>query len=71
VNYHTALNRLDKLDQKQIRQMIQQLDAEIANYRIAIQNYSPDRLERYGNPFLARLQVQRQLFADRLENNNA
>lgn len=47
---------LDKLDLKQLNLSYQGIKEELRRYLIAIQNYSPDRLERFGLPHKERIQ---------------
>jgi hypothetical protein len=51
-----AYNRRDKLTRDQLVHLQQLLDVEIVNYKRAIENYPADRMEKYGEPFLGRLQ---------------
>lgn len=44
--------KVEKLPKAKIEHMIQLLDIEIVNYKNHIKNYPPERMEKFGIPFL-------------------
>ncbi|HEU0309961.1 MAG TPA: hypothetical protein VFR36_01900 [Sphingomicrobium sp.] len=51
-----AYARRDSLSDAELERLLAALKDEAERYRYAICNYPPDRMERYGKPFLARLE---------------
>ena len=64
----TKRYRLDGLSAGKLEHLLQLAQIEIDNYRRAIQNYPPDRMEKYGKPFLERLAATKNEIAGRLES---
>ena len=52
-----AYARRDSLSDGELERLLAALKDEVERYRYAIRNYPPDRLEQYGNPFLANLEA--------------
>lgn len=52
MNLHKAWEGRDKLNEKMSLLLLQGLKVERTNYLRAIENYPPDRMEKYGKPFL-------------------
>jgi hypothetical protein len=57
-----VLDKADTLTQSQLVHMAQLCQIEIDNYLICIENYSSERMERYGKSCLARLQERKRVF---------
>jgi hypothetical protein len=57
-----ALDKAETLTQSQLAHMEQLCQVEIDNYLICIENYPPERMERYGKPCLARLIERKRIF---------
>lgn len=74
MNLHTAWEAREKLNEKMTRLLLQGLQTERTNYERAIVNYPPDRMEKYGKPFLAMLNDKivtvEQLLKSRFTNNS-
>jgi len=51
-----AYARRDSLSDAEMERLLAALKDEVGRYRYAIRNYPRDRMERYGKPFLARLE---------------
>jgi len=51
-----AYDRRETLSDAELDRLLAALRDEVDRYRYAIRNYPPDRMERYGEPFLARLE---------------
>ncbi|HZF41956.1 MAG TPA: hypothetical protein VEZ48_00935 [Sphingomonadaceae bacterium] len=51
-----AYARRDRLADAELERLLAALKDEADRYRYAIQNYPPDRMERYGKPYLNRLE---------------
>lgn len=66
MNVHTALEKIDELTIQQLSQMVQLCNYEIENYSYGIRNYSPEKMEKYGKPFLDKLIERRDKFANKL-----
>jgi hypothetical protein len=65
---YKALKKIDTLTKPELKHCIQRLDAEIEGYYRCIENYPPDKLKKYGLPYLKRLMDRKQLFTDKLNN---
>jgi hypothetical protein len=52
-----AYLRRESLSDAELERLLAALRDETERYRDAIRNYPPDRMERHGKPFLARLEV--------------
>lgn len=63
---HTALEKLEILSVAELKHCIQRMDTEIEYYNKCIRNYDPIKLEKYGFPYLKKLDDQRQKFIDQL-----
>lgn len=61
-----ALDKIDTLTQSQLVHMEQLCQVEIDNYLICIENYPPERMEKYGKPYLALLQERKKAFTGRI-----
>lgn len=55
MNLHTAWEGRDKLNHKMSLLLLQGLENERVNYLRVIANYPPERMEKYGKPFLDKL----------------
>ena len=62
-----ALQKIDALTKEELKHCIQRMNTDINYYRICIKNYPPDRMKRFGVPYLKRLMNQRQKFIKRLK----
>jgi hypothetical protein len=62
----TALKKIATLSVEELKHCIQRMDVEIDYYNKCIKNYEPKKLEKYGFPYLKRLDDQRQKFIDQL-----
>ncbi len=51
-----AYARRDALSDAELVRLLASLKDETERYRYAIRNYPPERMERYGKPFLAMLE---------------
>ena len=60
------IKNIAKLDAEQLKHAIQLSDVAIDNYKVCIKNYSEYKLEKYGDPYLKKLQERHQKFVDRL-----
>ena len=63
----TALENIDKLTVAQLKHAIQLCQDEIDNYKIVMATYSEEYLEKYGRPYLHRLEAKQQKFVARLK----
>lgn len=67
MHIETAWARRRELNELQLERLEAQLNDEIARYRDAIRGYTPEKMAKYGQPFLdgleARLEEVRQLRA--------
>ena len=52
-----AYERRTTLSDAELLRLLAALKDEVERYRYAIRNCPPDRMERYGKPFLAKLEV--------------
>lgn len=52
MNRHKAWEGRDKLNEKMSLLLLQGLREDRNNYLRAIENYPPERMEKYGKPFL-------------------
>lgn len=66
MNLAKALLRVKSLNVGELRHYMQMAQVEIDNYAVCIENYPPDRLEKYGRPFMAKLVSQRAVFQEEL-----
>jgi hypothetical protein len=55
MNLHKAWEGRDKLNEKMSLLLLQGLRQERINYLRVIENYPPERMEKYGKPFLEKL----------------
>lgn len=62
----TALRKINTLNKSELDHCVQRMDAEIEGYNLCIKNYNAYKLERYGLPYLKRLEDKRQKFIDQL-----
>lgn len=62
MNITTALKRIDKLDQKQLKQALQMAEDNISRYQYVIRNYTPELMESHGTPHLTKLENIRNRF---------
>jgi len=56
MNLHRAWDGRDQLNEKMSRLLLQGLQVERINYLNAINNYSPEQMEKYGQPMLIQLE---------------
>ncbi len=54
---NTAYERRESLTVNQLERLRAQLVVEMDRYREAIQGYSPEKMVRYGGPYLADLEA--------------
>jgi len=66
MNIDTALQKLGSLSESELKHCIQRVDVEIDYYNKCIRNYDAKKLEKYGLPYLKRLDDKRQKFIDQL-----
>jgi len=62
----TALKKIDTLSKEELIHCIQRIDTEIKYYKFCIRNYSPDKMKKYGIPFIKRLETKRETFNNKL-----
>lgn len=55
-----------KLTFVELRQWINNMKLEIQRYEICIENYPPDRMQKYGLPYLKRLESEKRVFERQL-----
>lgn len=55
MNIYNAIERVEDLDQTELKHCLQLIDVEIARYEQIIRNYSTEKMEKYGRPMLDRL----------------
>lgn len=55
MNLINMLKKLPSLDGHQLLQAKQAQEIQITNYTRAIANYPPERMEKYGQPFMEKL----------------
>ena len=60
----TALEKIKTLTMAELDHRIQLMDYEIEYYKLCIQNYPPERMEKYGKPYLKKLEEQKQVFVE-------
>lgn len=53
----TAYQRRDTLSDTELERLREALQINVTRYQDAIQNYSPDKMEQHGKPYLAELQA--------------
>lgn len=63
----TAIEKLESLTLSQVKHLLQQCEQEIVQYKYCISNYPPDRMEKYGKPFIEGLEARRDKVKSRLE----
>ena len=56
MNLLKAWEQRDKLNEKMSRLLLQGLENDLLAYRRAIANYPPERMEKYGKPYLNMLE---------------
>ena len=52
-----AYERRAALSDNELERLLAGLKEELERYRYAIRNYPPERMERYGRPFLSKLEA--------------
>jgi hypothetical protein len=52
----TAFHRRATLTRTQLERLRTQLVDEVERYRLAIRGYSPEKMERFGSPYLTELE---------------
>lgn len=62
----TALKKIDELTIDQLLHTMQLCEYNIEDYCYGIRNYSPEKMEKYGKPFLDKLIERRDKFANKL-----
>lgn len=69
MNLLKAWEQRDKLNEKMSRLLLQGLENDLKAYERAIENYPPERMEKYGKPYLNMLenkvQVVKQMIAEK------
>lgn len=55
MDLRNAYEKREKLSQAQLEHLLQRLWDDVTHYRRCIENYPPDRMERFGKPHLAML----------------
>lgn len=51
-----AFDKRESLTDSELERLIQRLRTEVTHHERAIANYPEDRMEKYGTPYLLRLQ---------------
>lgn len=51
-----AYDRRESLSDADLERLLAALKDEAERYRVSIRNYPPERMERHGKPFLAKLE---------------
>jgi len=67
MNIRTGIKKLKKLSVPDLNHMIQLCEIDIKNYEIIIENYPPDRIEKYGQPYLKILKQNKSTFENQLK----
>ena len=66
MNIHTGLEKIDKLSDSQLKQLIRQCQIEIDNYyKCSVNDSEKDKI-KYGIPYLNRLEKRKMLFENKL-----
>jgi len=69
-----SYERRADLSDRDLERLLSALKDEVERYRYTIRNYPPDRLEKYGQPYLRELEAKvatvAQLCAERLNRPN-
>lgn len=60
-----------KKTKENLEHRIQLKKVEIDRYRVVIENYPPDRMERHGKPFLQKLQNELKILENELEDRES
>lgn len=50
-----ALRTIDKLNKTQREHLLQRLEYQLVHYKRVIKNYTPDKMTKYGEPYLEKL----------------
>lgn len=64
-----ALQKINVLTKSELKHCIQRMNIEIENYKLCSKNDRPYIVKKYGEPYMKRLEAQRQKFIDRLNEN--
>lgn len=67
MNLRNSLSKLGKLSLTKLEHLLQLQDIEIENYTKCIRNYSPEKFEKSGKPFLERLNNDRKKITEAIE----
>ncbi len=67
----TAYHRREELTDKELQWLHTALQEEAESYRFGIRNYPPDRMEKYGVPYLAKLEAKVAAVESILRKRNA
>jgi hypothetical protein len=57
MNREKAYANRATLDRKNLEQLYQGLLDELVNYKRAVANYPPDRMMKYGTPFMNKIEA--------------
>jgi hypothetical protein len=52
----TAFGRRERLTDEELARLSSALKDELDRYKIAIRGYTPEKIERYGKPYLQKLE---------------
>lgn len=62
MNISKALKKINDLNQQQLEHFYQLANEDVLRYKHVIRNYSPEDMEKYGLPYLRRLEAIRDEF---------
>ncbi|MBS7669952.1 hypothetical protein [Croceicoccus gelatinilyticus] len=65
-----AYERRTDLTTSELERLLSALENEVARYRDTIRNYPPDRMQKYGKPFLDSLQQRVTVVAELLSTRS-
>lgn len=71
MHLETGLSRLAELNEVELKNMLQQADAEIERYKVVIRNYSDELMAKYGTPFMNTLLDNRNQVVMQLEKRKS
>ncbi len=67
MNIFKALQKINKLSKKELKQAIFQAQVDIDYYKIVIKNYPPKRMKSIAIPHMKKLKDRKKQFEDALE----
>ena len=56
MNLHNAWDQREKLNEKMSALLLQGLKSQLVDYHRVVANYPPERMEKYGTPFIKMLE---------------